>query len=319
MIINTRILTTSETNPHKNLALEDALLHALPEGEALLFLWQNRHTVVIGAGQNAWRECNTSLLEQEGGTLARRSSGGGAVYHDLGNLNFSFLVPRADYDVARQLKVVCEAVRSFGIDAAPSGRNDLLAGGRKFSGNAFRLLKDAALHHGTLIVDVDMALLGRYLNVDPRKMAAKGVKSVPARVVNLRELGDVTIESMRAAMIDAFRAEYGDCAVESVDGVDVPGLSALLPKYESWAFNYGQSPAGEVNLSERFDWGGVELSLHVEGGVVAGAQVYTDAMDEGLGRRLEAALRGAVYSPAGLAEAARGVEDVGEWLAGVAL
>lgn len=316
MITHTRILTTTCTNPHRNLALEDALLHALPEGQALLFLWQNRHTVVIGAGQNAWRECRTAQLEAEGGTLARRSTGGGAVYHDLGNLNFSFIVPRADYDVARQLRAVCAAVRSLGIDAAPSGRNDLLAGGRKFSGNAFRLLKDSALHHGTLLVNVDMDRLGRYLNVDPKKMAGKGVKSVPARVVNLSELGAVTVGSMRAAMIGAFRAEYGHAEVEDTDGAVVPGLDSLLPKYESWGFNYGQSPAGEVNLSERFEWGGLELSIHVERGAVARAQVFTDAMDEGLHERLGAALAGATFRPAALAERARGIGlgDVGAWL-----
>ena len=174
MIRSARILTTHCTDPHKNLALEEVLLTTLPEDQAVLYLWQNRHTVVIGAGQNACAECRVGLLESEGGTLARRSSGGGAVYHDMGNLNFSFLVPRADYDVARQLKVILEAVRALGVEAEPSGRNDLTAGGRKFSGNAFRILKDGALHHGTLLVNVDMGLIGRYLNVSKDKLRAKG-------------------------------------------------------------------------------------------------------------------------------------------------
>ena len=312
MITHTRILTTTNTNPHLNLAMEDALLHARPEGQALLFLWQNKHTVVIGAGQNAWRECRTQLLLDEQGTLARRSSGGGAVYHDMGNLNFSFIMPRDDYDVARQLRVVCEAVRSFGIDAVPSGRNDILAAGRKFSGNAFRVLKQSALHHGTLLVDVDMQKLGRYLNVDAKKMAMKGVKSVPARVINLNELAPVTIPALHDALIQAFKQAYGDAEIETPRFETIEGYERLRPRYESWAHNYGESPAGEINLSERFDWGGLECSLQIKNGKIQSAQVYTDAMDEGLHQRLAAALDDCAFAPKDMAACAAniGLDDV---------
>ena len=318
-MLRARILTTTNTNPHKNLAMEDALLRALPESEAVLFLWQNAHTVVIGAGQNAWRECRTQLLSDEGGTLARRSSGGGAVYHDMGNLNFSFIVPKGMYDVARQLRVVCAAVRALGIDAEPSGRNDILAGGRKFSGNAFRLLKHSALHHGTLLVNVDMGKLGRYLNVDAKKMAMKGVKSVPSRVVNLSELGSATIGGMQAALIDAFCAEYGDAEPVDVEETRVPGYAELLPVYESWGHNYGQSPSGEVNISERFGWGGLEISLHIEGGHIARAQVFTDAMDEQMHSRLSEALTGALFTPQQMAARAMGIAlaDVAAYFSGL--
>lgn len=316
MITHARILTTDVTDPHLNLATEDALLQSLPKGQAMLFLWQNRHTVVIGAGQNAWRECHTQRLQDEGGTLARRSSGGGAVYHDLGNLNFSFIVPRGDYDVARQLRVVLDAVRALGIDAQASGRNDLTASGRKFSGNAFRLLKHSALHHGTLLVHVDMALLGRYLNVDPLKMRAKGVQSVPARVVNLSDLVDVSVEAMRSAMIDAFVREYGPAGVERAEQADLPMLRELLPRYRSWDWNYGASPAGEINLSERFDWGALELSLTVKAGRLDQVQAFTDAMDETLHLKIQSALAGTPFRADELAGrvASLGLADVARFL-----
>lgn len=316
MITSTRILATDCVDPHRNLALEDALLTNLPAGQALLFLWQNKHTVVIGAGQNAWGECHTQLLEAEGGTLARRSSGGGAVYHDLGNLNFSFIVPREDYDVARQLRVVLDAVRAHGIEAEASGRNDLTAGGRKFSGNAFRLLKHSALHHGTILVSVDMGILPRYLNVASDKLKAKGVKSVKSRVVNLAELGEVDVESMKRAMIDAFCREYGAAAACRAEDVVMPGLDALNAKYAGWDWNYGASPAGSIRLSARFDWGGVELFADVLGGRATGVKVFTDAMDETLKARLEAALEGAPWRGEALAERARaiGEADVAGWL-----
>ena len=314
MIRTTRILTTTRTDPHRNLALEEALLLSLPEDQAILYLWQNRHTVVIGAGQNACAECRVDLLESEGGVLARRSSGGGAVYHDLGNLNFSFIVPRADYDVARQLSVILAAVRALGVEAEPSGRNDLTAGERKFSGNAFRVLKDSALHHGTLLVNVDMGLIGRYLNVSKDKLQAKGVKSVPARVMNLSELSPaVTIESMRQAVIEAFAAEYGPAPMEDADDFLID--PALLARYESGAWNYGKPPEGDLRLQTRFPWGGVELNASVREGRLAGVAVFTDAMDETLSARLAEMLEGCPYSGAKLRECARALNlpDLAEW------
>ncbi len=315
MIRSTRILVTTCTDPHRNLALEEALLLSLPQDQAVLYMWQNRHTVVIGAGQNAFAECRVDLLKAEGGTLARRSSGGGAVYHDMGNLNFSFLVPKADYDVSRQLKVILEAVRALGVDAVASGRNDLTADGRKFSGNAFRVLKDGALHHGTLIVNVDMGLIGRYLNVSKDKLEAKGVKSVPARVVNLSELSPaVTVEAMAQAVIDAFGREYGAAPVESAG--DLPIDDALLGRYQSDAWNYGKAPEGGLTLATRFPWGGVELNASVTGGALTNVAVFTDAMDETLSERLASSLEGCPYSGTRLAECARSLDlgDLGDWL-----
>ena len=316
MIERTRIVLTDEVNPHKNLAVEEALLRSVRPGEATLFLWQNKHTVVIGAGQNAWRECDTALLQKEGGTLARRSSGGGAVYHDLGNMNFSFLLPRADYDLMRQLGVVLEAVRSLGIDAQATGRNDLTVNDRKFSGNAFRLLKQSALHHGTLLVDADMEKVGRYLNVDPLKLQAKGVQSVRSRVVNLTESRPLTVAQMAEAMKAAFCRAYGPCGEERVEDMEIPLLKALWPKYESWAWNYGQSPAGDWHVEKRFAWGGVELYAHVEKGRMGDVRAYTDAMDETLGERLESALSGCPFDAGEMAARAQalGLSDLAAWL-----
>lgn len=293
------------------------MLRGLPEGEAILFLWQNVHTVVIGSGQNAWRECDTCLLEAEGGTLARRSSGGGAVYHDLGNLNFSFIVPRAEYDVDRQLTVVMNAVRMCGLDAEKTGRNDLTVGGRKFSGNAFRLMKDSALHHGTLLIHSDMAKVARYLTPDQDKLRAKGVKSVASRVVNLSELGPVTVEAMKNAMIGAFRMEYGAAEVYVPSETDFPDYPAILERNRSWEWNYGSSPEGCIELSRRFPWGGVQIAAKVIGGEAREIRVYTDSMDETLAGRLEDALCGCEWRGEALSERAAqaGEGDVAEWLA----
>ena len=164
MIQQLKLYEGQSFDPQLNLAVEEYLLQTVEPDCCILYLWQNQNTVVIGRNQNAWKECRTTLLEEEGGHLARRLSGGGAVFHDLGNLNFTFLVPTDCYDLEKQLSVIQLACRSFGIEAVRSGRNDILAEGRKFSGNAFYQSGGRSYHHGTLLVDVDMTRMSRYLN-----------------------------------------------------------------------------------------------------------------------------------------------------------
>ena len=205
MIDRIAIYESEGFDPHRNLAIEQHLLESVLGGCCLLYLWRNERTVVIGRNQNAWAECRTALLSEEGGTLARRLSGGGAVYHDLGNLNFTFLMRTWDYDLARQLSVIRRACAVCGIETEISGRNDLLADGRKFSGNAFYHHEGRSYHHGTLLVDVDGEAMKRYLSPSKAKLEAKGVESVRSRVVNLKELNPaIAVETLKAAMKTAF-------------------------------------------------------------------------------------------------------------------
>lgn len=281
------LLAESRTNdPHYNLALEETLLNRADDA-MILYLWQNQNTVVIGRNQNPWKECRTALLTEEGGHLARRLSGGGAVFHDLGNLNFTFLMPQSAYDLDRQLEVICNAVRSFGIGAERSGRNDILARGRKFSGNAFYKNGKQAYHHGTILIDADMEKLGRYLNPSKAKLSAKGVDSVRSRVGNLRELSSaVTIDSMKAALVEAF-STICDSPVEKID---IPAEPELVERYRGWEWNYGARLPFSFEWEDRLDFGCVRIEASVEHGIIRSARVYTDAMDWQLPARLEQAL-----------------------------
>ena len=165
MISTLKQITTDCTDPYRNLAAEKLLTRDVREGECILFLWQNRRTVVIGRNQNAWEECRVRQLEEDGGHLARRLSGGGAVYHDLGNLNFTFAVRKNDYDPEKQSDVIRRAAEKLGIAAERTGRNDLEAGGRKFSGSAYYETRGRCFHHGTVMMDVDTDALAAYLTV----------------------------------------------------------------------------------------------------------------------------------------------------------
>ncbi|MBQ1410379.1 MAG: lipoate--protein ligase [Oscillospiraceae bacterium] len=287
-------------NPYENLALEEALLNLVGTGELILYLWQNERTVVIGKNQNPWKECRTALLNEEGGHLARRLSGGGAVFHDLGNLNFTFLMSAEDYDLSRQLTVIEKACQSLGIPAQRSGRNDLLAEGRKFSGNAFYSHGGKSYHHGTLMVDVDMEMVQRYLSPSKAKLAAKGVDSVRSRVVNLREfVPNLTIERLSDALIAALSETYSENAVgaHSVRPLDAEELDLrdLTAKYASDEWLYGPKLPFTASVEERFPWGGVEIQLEVNEGVIRAAKVYTDAMDDTLAPRMETALTDCAY------------------------
>jgi len=159
--LNVRLVRSPDTDPWKNLAREEFLMGDCADDAAIFYLWQNAHTVVIGRNQNAWSECRLDLLESEGGRLARRSSGGGAVYHDLGNLNYSFIVPRPLYSLALQLGVVLAALRSPGFDAEFSGRNDLLLGGPQFAVHAYRLTRHRGCPPGPPLPSVDTSKLPR--------------------------------------------------------------------------------------------------------------------------------------------------------------
>ena len=316
------ILSGDSTHPWHNLAVEELLFESVGRRARVLYLWQNRNTVVIGRHQNAWKECRVRLLEDEGGILARRSSGGGAVYHDLGNLNFSFVTPGDSCDVKRQLEVVRRAVAAFGVAAEFTGRNDLVLAqdGAKFSGNAYRYSAEAALHHGTLMVNVALDRLGRYLAPDEGKLRAKGIDSVRSRVRNLIDLAPrITPQALAEELKGAFEREFGPAEALSMGELDAGRLRALEEKYASWEFRMGKALPFDASLDHRFQWGGVTLRMKLLNGVVAGAQVYSDAMDEAMIDRLAPALTGVRYENRALAEALRGLGDahaneLADWL-----
>ena len=279
-----QVLISNQYNPFLNRAVEQYLTDHQEEDIVTLYLWKNQRTVVIGYNQNPYAECNVQLLLDEGGHLMRRGTGGGAVYHDLGNINFSFIADRKLYDVQKQLSVIQEALRNYGLQAEISGRNDLTCQGRKFSGNAFSKGTVNNLHHGTILIKTDGAMMQRYLIVDKAKLLKNGVKSVASRVVNLSELvPELTSENIKQPLIEAFEKTYGGKA--SILGFDtlakVPEVQAIEDNISSHEFLFGRWEHFQTTKKARFGWGGVEIALKVNEAqaVILDVQIASDCLD----------------------------------------
>lgn len=268
-----RLLLSDSYDPWFNLAVEESIFRQMPATQRVLFLWRNADTVVIGRAQNPWKECNTRRMEEDNVRLARRSSGGGAVFHDLGNTCFTFMAGKPEYDKTVSTNIVLTALNALGVAAEASGRNDLVVktaeGDRKVSGSAYRETMDRGFHHGTLLLNADLSRLANYLNPDKKKLQAKGITSVRGRVANLVELlPGITHQQVCEAIQEAFFAHYGErVEAEVISPEKMPGLpnfAATFARQSSWEWNFGQAPAFSHLLDERFTWGGVELHFDVE-------------------------------------------------------
>ena len=208
---NVLIIKSSKTDVYENLAFETCLLDYATKNKdvAILFLWTNDKTVVIGKHQNPYKECNLNYMAQNQIKVSRRITGGGAVYHDKNNLNFSFVMSKDLYDVKRQFEVVLKALKKIGISATLSGRNDVEIDGKKFSGNAFYKTKTSGLHHGTILIDTDVELIKNCLTPNKMKIKKHSVSSVKSRVVNLKEIkSDISKEEIMSLICEEFEKEY---------------------------------------------------------------------------------------------------------------
>lgn len=299
-----RLLISHSHDPWFNLAVEECIFRQMPATQRVLFLWRNADTVVIGRAQNPWKECNTRRMEQDNVKLARRSSGGGAVFHDLGNTCFTFMAAKPEYDKSVSTGIVINALRRLGVSASASGRNDLVMdtpeGPRKISGSAYRETRDRGFHHGTLLLNADLNRLANYLNPDRKKLQAKGITSVRGRVANLSDfVVQISHQQVCDAVEAAFFEHYGERVMPEYISPDaapaLPGFAETFARQSSWEWNFGQAPAFSHLLDERFVWGGVELHFDVEKGQITRCQMFTDSLDPTPLERLAKRLVGCAY------------------------
>ena len=276
-----------------NLARDGYFLENNKKGDVILYFYVNKNAVIIGRNQNAWKECSIANMDADGVQLVRRHSGGGAVFHDNGNLNFSFITDEKHYDLNRQMRVILNAVSKLGLKAELSGRNDITVDGKKFSGNAFSLAKGNRSHHGTILVNADLTKLSNYLCVSKEKMRSKGIDSVRARVCNLCELSSgLTVEAMRRLVIESFIEEYGAASEYVFDGTALAEVEERRERLASWEWRFGKTPQFDFETGKRFSFGDTQIYFNSRNGVIRATKVYSDCLDTELTTEIENALTG---------------------------
>lgn len=292
-------LETHSQNPYYNLAFEEYVLCHRTQGDYLL-LWQNDNTIVVGQNQNTEAEINRAFVEQHHINVVRRSTGGGAVYHDLGNLNYSFITDVGDdgISICRFTEPVVAALRSLGLNAEASGRNDILVEGRKVSGTAQRRHGGRILHHGTLLFDANPGMVAGALNVDPEKFRSKSTKSVRSRIGNIRDFlpNDMELPAFWAYLKDALSG--GGLTPGALSAGELAEVDRLKrEKYDTWEWNYGRSPKFDVRCKRYWDGGCLEANVSIANGVITDVRFFGDFLSVCGLEELVERLKGVAFRP----------------------
>lgn len=300
-------IPNTEHDPRMNLAIETYLLKEKVFDEAAVFFYINEPSVIIGRNQNTVEEINADYVKEHDIQVVRRLSGGGAVYHDLGNLNFSFILPDTEefMDFATLTKPIVDALTALGIqDVALSGRNDLVIGDKKFSGNAMYRSGDRMFCHGTLLFDSDLSVVNDVLHVDETKLKKKGVASVRSRVTNIKEhlpedKQSMTIEDFQDALLKMlfYTDDISSIPVYVLTDEDMEHIEKIKEtRYDSWEWNYGASPDFNLRAAHRFDSGQVEVRFLLRQNTIEEAYIYGDFFGSADVEEIETALVGISFT-----------------------
>lgn len=296
------------TDPTLNLALEEYALNRFPSHEDYLLFYINEPSIIIGKNQNTAEEINAAYVKENGIRVVRRLSGGGAVYHDLGNLNFSFITNddgKSFHNYRKFTEPVVQALRKLGVEAELTGRNDIQVGERKISGNAQYAAKGRMFSHGTLMFASEIEHVAAALNVNAEKIQSKGIKSIRSRVANISEFiaEPITIAQFKSKLLESI---FGgtDIPEYKLSEADWEAVRRLADeRYRSWDWNYGKSPAFNVRKTKRIEGVGTfDVRLNVEGGKIAGVTVFGDFFGIGEARELADKLIGVRYDEASVRE-----------------
>ena len=304
------------TDARINLALEEYVFRSKPAGEDVLLFYVNDRAIIIGRNQNTIEEIDADVVAERGVTVVRRVSGGGAVYHDTGNLNFSFMTPDVKARFNRYdhfTRPVIEVLHALGVPAELGGRNDILAGGRKISGNAQFAAPARMFSHGTLLLDSDLDAVTAALRPKPGKVESKGVKSIRSRVANISEFlqAPLDVVELRERIIERIFGTRDREAIPQIEltNADWDAVHALVAtKYGTWNWNYGENPPSNVQRARRFPAGELDVRLDVKDGHIAAARIFGDFMGREDVAQLEARLVGVPYDRAAVERALAAVE-----------
>ncbi len=290
-------IESDSTDPYWNLALEEHIFNTMEDGKECFMLWQNKNTIVVGKYQNTAEEINPEFADAQGIRVARRLSGGGAVYHDDGNLNFTYIVNKEsnpDFNFNLFVIPVIRALESLGVKAEFNGRNDLTIDGKKFSGNSQYSRRNRIMHHGCIMLDSNLDKVKDALRVKEAKFESKSHKSVRSRVTTINENAPhrITMEEFKEALKQAAFAEI-DLEPYELTAADREAIQKLKEeKYETWEWNYGFYPAYSIRRDRKFDSGLVSVSMEVEHGAISQIRLFGDFFGNRDIAELEAGLTG---------------------------
>ncbi len=296
------------TDPRWNLAIEEYALRTLDPRYRYVLFYVNQPSIIIGRNQNTFAEVNEEYVRERGIHVVRRRSGGGAVYHDGGNLNFSFITnysPERLNNFRFFTEPVVRVLRELGVDAELQGRNDVVVGGRKVSGNAQFSTPRRMFSHGTLLFNSDLDDVARALNVKQRKFRSKGHESVRARVANIAEFAEkeMDVPTFRNRLLQGLFLG-GEVLTYRLNAQDWAGVRRIIEeRYARWAWNFGESPPFDLHRSRRFAWGVLDAWLDIRNGRVAGARLFSDMLDATVLGPLERRLVGVPYDGEALLQA----------------
>lgn len=303
------------TDPSVNLAIEEYILKHLPMDDSYLLFYINRPSIIIGKHQNTIEEINIEYVQDNNVQVVRRLSGGGAVYHDLGNLNFSFITKddgQSFHNFRKFTQPVVEALHELGVNAELTGRNDLQVGERKISGNAQFSTRGRMFSHGTLMFDLNLDHVQASLNVNPEKFKSKSTKSVRSRVANIRELmsSDMTIEAFRGELLrHIFGMEPNEVPQYHLTEKDWEKINEIsAERYKNWDWNYGQSPESNVKHSRKFPVGIIDLRMNIKDGRIEEIKIFGDFFGVGDVADIEDMLRGKRYEESDVREALKDLD-----------
>ncbi|MCP3742555.1 lipoate--protein ligase [Rossellomorea sp. BNER] len=302
------------TDPRINLAIEEYALKNLDINETYLLFYINEPSIIIGKNQNTIEEINTDYVDRQGLHVVRRLSGGGAVYHDKGNLNFSFITKddgESFHNFQKFTEPVIKALKKLGVDAELSGRNDIVAEGRKISGNAQFSTKGRMFSHGTLLFDSEIENVVSALKVRKDKIESKGIKSIRSRVANISEFLEekITIEEFRSMLLRYIFDEVDDIHEYKLTDTDWEKVHQLSKeRYQNWDWNYGKSPKFDLQHSHRFPVGSVDARLNVNKGIIEDCKIYGDFFGVGDVSDIEFRLKGKRYEREQIEKALEGID-----------